>query len=1105
MAFNIICARAKGGKSKYIYEEIRRLASEGEQVILIVPEQYTHEAERKALSVVDSINADSVEVTSFAHLASGTGKLLGIAPHASLGAVGKALIVSEILKKSNPLFFKNTSFGGGFSDVVTSSIGEFKKYLILPETLTEAAKKADDEVLGMKLCDLAEIYAKYEQTICNRYDDTDDALTVFAKRLSESAVYSEKHIFLDEFSTFVPQEVALIRELEKQAKSLTVTLCCDTGDKNPTLFMPTADTLRLLRDSIPARANIKKIEGAHFNSPDLAYLEENLYRFPPKKFDGKCGDVKVFSAANPGAETEVAAENIISLVRDGGYKFGEIGVICSDIGAYERHIERIFAQYKIPFFIDEKKEVTGHHIIRFILSALDVYTDDYSFESIFGFLKAAYGGANPRRLCVLRDFISRAKLRRKTWLDDEKWHTLTDAYFENDERAKDDVNSIREKYILPLAKMHERIKGRHSAEDDARALYELIETLELPKTIEKYIERFNAEGDIRLSKEYEQIWDVVTGALDELVNTCGSVTVSPADFAQMLHTAFAQNKIGYIPSTVDRVLVGNTERTRADGIRALFVLGVNEGVFPVAPKNDGVLSDRDKVKLEGCGVKFSTTSEIAAYYSQFSVYTALCLPSDKLFISYAKAGNDFKTLRKSYAVTRVLNILKISEVSDREFWSDERKKLSSATVCREALCENVAAYCRFEDADPIWRSVYDYFEKNTDFVPKMTEFLHSDNIAHRLNDEHLKKLVGMMEHTSISKIQRYAACRYAYFMDYILGIRPPKDETVDRLDIGNITHYILEHVLRDISESGTPFADADDNEAKIKIENMLNDFISQTAKCTDNFTEREKYIIKRLKNSVFLCYKAIKKHIADSLFEPLGYEMEFADGTDLGCIKIETEDGKTVNLTGKIDRADAYKTKDGTFIRVVDYKTGAKSFRLDDIFYGLDVQLVVYLNALVESDPAYRHGGALYFLIDDPMIKAKGRISDESISEKLDSALKLRGMIVSDEAASEGYDKKTAAIRNKYEPEKFALMDKYLKKLLGKICTDMSHGDISINPCKKGGTSPCDYCKYGSVCRFDETDGNNSYNYLEPIAKADEIWDKMEESLNVDDKPTDSD
>ena len=286
---------------------------------------------------------------------------------------------------------------------------------------------------------------------------------------------------------------------------------------------------------------------------------------------------------------------------------------------------------------------------------------------------------------------------------------------------------------------------------------------------------------------------------------------------------------------------------------------------------------------------------------------------------------------------------------------------------------------------------------------------------------------------------------------------------------------------------------------------MLNDFIFQTAKCTDNFTEREKYIIKRLKNSVFLCYKAIKKHIADSLFEPLGYEMEFADGTDLGCIKIETEDGKTVNLTGKIDRADAYKTKDGTFIRVVDYKTGAKSFRLDDIFYGLDVQLVVYLNALVESDPAYRHGGALYFLIDDPMIKAKGRISDESISEKLDSALKLRGMIVSDEAASEGYDKKTAAIRNKYEPEKFALMDKYLKKLLGKICTDMSHGDISINPCKKGGTSPCDYCKYGSVCRFDETDGNNSYNYLEPIAKADEIWDRMEESLNVDDKPTDSD
>ena len=386
----------------------------------------------------------------------------------------------------------------------------------------------------------------------------------------------------------------------------------------------------------------------------------------------------------------------------------------------------------------------------------------------------------------------------------------------------------------------------------------------------------------------------------------------------------------------------------------------------------------------------------------------------------------------------------------------------------------------------------------------MDSFLKSDNIAHRLNQKNLSGLVSIMSHTSVSKIQRYMACHYSYFMDYILRVAKPKNEIVDSLDIGNISHSILEMLCKDITNNSIEFKNVDDSQIAKKIDVMLSECLENISGSADEFSERDRYIIKRLKNSIFLCFKAVKKHISESMFEPIGYEMEFSDNSSLGCIKVQTANGSIVNITGKIDRADAYKTKDGTFVRVVDYKTGSKTFKLDDVFYGLDVQLIVYMNALVKSNPSYNYGGALYFMIDDPVVKAQKHISDERIEQLLDSTLKLKGMIVKDEAVSSGYDSKTAAIRNKFELEKFELTDKYLQKLLSRICTDISEGDISINPYKKNSFSPCMYCKYSSVCRFDPTDKTNSYNYLESVSKADDIFKRMEEQVNVDQKSTDS-
>lgn len=1101
MALTFVCGRAKSGKSKYIYDKIKELSAAGEEVMLIVPEQYSHAAEKKLLEAVDAIKDNSVEVFSFGRLATETDKRLGFPYCEKIDAVGKVLIIEQILKSNDFKFYKDIKAKSGFLELITGTIGEFKKYMLLPDTLAYLADKTDNEILSMKLKELSVIYESYENSILNKFSDSGDALTILAKRLENSDIYKNKHVFFDEFSTFVPQEINVINQLNKCCKEVCISLCCDSSDKNAMLFMPTTDTINSFSKN--TKIEIKNITDTHFNSQELKYLEKNLYRFPAETFEGKCKNVSVFAANNPYSETERAAVNIISLVRDKGLRFRDIGIICSDVEAYSRHIERVFDSYNIPYFIDTKKQVLNHHIIRFVLSLVEVYTMDYSYESIFNYLKTAFTNAEPSHICILENYILKTRLRRSTWLDDEKWKKLENSFYGDNEAVKKILDNIRNKYIMPLAIMHENIKGRHLVRDNVKALYELIVKLELPETISAYIEKFNNEGKVRLAKEYEQVWETLTDTFDEIVYMCGDKTTNPDDFLTLLYTAFSQHKIGYIPSTVDRVIVGNTERTRADGIKALFVLGVNEGVFPVAPKSDGVLSDRDKEAMKVIGVEFSTTSAIAAYYSQFAVYTAFTMPSDMLFISYAKSGNDFKGMRKSYIISRICKLLNITEKCENDS-DDDSWKITSLNVCGEYLSEAVSRYCSGTDVKPIWKNVYNYYS-DTVFLPKIERFLNSDNIAHRLSEKNLSNLISMMSHTSVSKIQRYMACHYSYFMDYILKVNKPKEEVVDSLDIGNISHEILEALCKEISANGIAFKDVNDAEIADKIDLMLSRHLEEISGATDDFSQRDRYIIKRLKNSIFLCFKAVKKHISESMFEPLGYEIEFSDDSPLGCIKVQTEDGKIINITGKIDRADAYKTKDGTFIRVIDYKTGNKTFKLDDVFYGLDVQLIVYLNALVNSNPSYNYGGALYFMIDDPVIKAQKHISDNTVEELLESSLKLKGMIVKDDAVLSGYDSKTAAIRNKFELEKFELTDKYLQKLLSRICTDMTTGDISIMPYKKGGFSPCVYCKYASVCRFDPTDKNNTYNYLESVSKADEIFEQMEEQVNVDKKSTDSD
>ena len=441
---------------------------------------------------------------------------------------------------------------------------------------------------------------------------------------------------------------------------------------------------------------------------------------------------------------------------------------------------------------------------------------------------------------------------------------------------------------------------------------------------------------------------------------------------------------------------------------------------------------------------------------------------------------------------------------------DELVLAHSFGPAKEYLCEKISAYLKGEDVDGIWRDVYEFYKTDSNFSEKIDSFIKSNNFFHSISDKNLKELIPMLSYTSVSKLERYMACKYAYFIDYIMRIERVKDKTVDALDIGNITHLVLEKISFEFAKDRKTLLASSEDTVYKRIDELVEESFAEFASKSDEVSPRDSYTIKRLKNSIFLCFNAIKGQILNSEFEPLGYEIEFSDNSELGPIELETSLGTKVKLTGKIDRADIYRNDDSEYIRVIDYKTGTKELKLDEVFYGLNVQLMVYLGKLVSENPVGSYGGALYFPVSDVSVKSDKKMTAEQAQKVIETDLKLKGIIPFDDNVLSAYEslygdalKKGASKSKRVTISGFETIDMYLKKKLGDICSDMLSGDFEINPYKKNDFSPCEYCDYSSICRFDSSNSDCRYRYYPSVSDYEKIIGEMEAILNVDEKPTD--
>lgn len=1163
MSLRIVYGRAGSGKTRIFYEEIKSAEKNNEPIFLLVPEQFTFQAERDLITFMKTGGLLKSEVLSFRRLAYRVFNEVGGITYPHIHPSGKSMIIYRILDKlkNNFSYFKGAAERQGFVNTISTLIKELKRYNINPIDLEETCKNINDNTeLQEKLNELASIYKEFGSTLVKRYRDTDDELKTAANKLSQTTLFDSAEVWIDGFDGFTPQEFEIIKELLCKVKRVNISLCTDylideKVHQGIDIYAQVKASYKKLNFiakecgieiETPLRLDTKPLYRFN-NKPELAHLEENFNLYPYKIYSNQTTSISLFSSTNIFTEIEAAARDIIRLCRDDGMRFREICVVTRNIEDYEKLIEVVFSEHEIPYFMDTKSEITKHPIVRLLLSTLDIFNENWSYEAVFRYLKTGMTGILEEDIDMLENYVLACGIRGSKWTDGKDWKYNPDFILSEDnfEMEKQEylkkINFVKEAVVLPLQEFRNKTKGRHKATAYCMELFELFCKLGVPSRIEKYIEDFKLSGNINLANEYSRVWNIIMEVFDQTVEVMGDENIGIERFSNILAIGLSEYKIGVIPASIDQILVGSIEHSKNNGAKALFILGANDGVFPKAAIEEGILTDKDRAVLKNNGVELASDTKTQAFDEQFLVYRALTSASEYLRLSWSIADQEGKTLRPSMIISRLRKIFpqiqEFSNISKNNSIDGQLEMIASKSSAFRQMAAQFRQKADGKDIHSTWTEVYKYFSSKDEWKKNLTQMkaaFEYKNLVNQVSKEKVKKLYGEPSTASVSRLEKFSACPFAFFVQYGLNAKERKIFKLKPPDVGTFMHEVIERFSK-IVDNGEGKYNADLNSGQEKpmviaedgfvnysvltwrtfdrawcettvseiVEEMLNSMKNSGITASKRYTS----IIKRLKRVIVRAIWLIAEHIRQSSFNPIDYEVGFGDREKYPPIIIELDSGEKIHLTGRIDRVDGMKTEKGEYLRIVDYKSGAKDFKLSDLYYGLQIQLITYLDALWTEENQRFPAGMLYFKIDDPIIKKNGIIDDEAIELEIKKQLKMKGLLLADVKLIREMDKGISgasniipATINKDETlgknssvasmDQFKMLRKYTRTLLKELCAEIINGNVDIKPYKKKGSKACDFCSFHSVCRFDQSLKENSFRVLWDKSN-DEIWDLM--------------
>ena len=1146
MPIEIVTGGIGSGKSSYLYDKmIKNLAeNKGSNAILIVPEQFSYTAEKTLSERLGGLGINNVGVATFSKL------LKRVVPQKkSLLESGKTMLVQKAAKSvSDSNVFRISASHSGFISSLSDLFSEFSRYCILPEDF--ASLPTENPHTAKKLASLNEIYKLYTDSLPDDFGDKDDAYAVFAEIAESSDIFKNTFFYIDDYNDFMPTHYTAITALLKKSLGVFITLCCDENSSG-NLFLPVQKTkARLIsiaeKSAVPYSVVNRTGNCDYINADDIRFLIENWEEKP--KYDKNSENISIFNALDIFSEVEHTASQIISLVREKGYRFRDIGILCGDMEQYLHIMTSVFADFDIPFFTDEKLPVSMHPIAKTALSLFDIIKDNWSYSAVFDYFRTGYiyfktedgiTAISQEDIDLLENYVLMHGIRgKKAWFSE--WtktdETVFDSVIETRKKEETDLeklNKLRNLVITPFANFLEN-KSR-TATGIAEAVYNFLCDINLFDGILKECEIFDKEGKRNESEQFKQVWNFIIETLDQLVSVSGGGSISREDFADRFSCGLAECNISTIPSGLDRVSLGTVSRNSPSRVKALFVMGALDGQFPKISSEGNILSDFDRAYLSSAlnerEKEFSPDSTGRVLLENFKFYRAFTAATDKLFISFPSIDKEGSPVNQAHFISELTEMFDIEIKENILSQPTAEELLASAKHGLYYLLLRLSEFYK-KEPEKIWQTVYDWYAKNPEYRDKL-DILKSAAKYKRsqpaLSRQKAEMLYGKNKKYSITALEKFEKCPFSYYLERGLCLQEQKEYKIEKSHIGSLLHmaiYEFCHMVEDgansILEIHSRWKNLSEEDA-VKYINAVMDRISEKVLKTadDDDKNRITYLLSRCRKTLEASVTTIRKSLSAGEYVAVCYEKDFETVIDWK--------GNSITLIGVIDRIDIMESiaENKLNIRIVDYKSGKKTFSVEAICDKVDMQLVLY--ALAAEDLAKTGNLAskdaltpsvnaiLYSKLTDADFDEISPSRIEDIKSKAVKTQKMDGLFILDEVTdgeSTSLSKETlysmdpaieetskseflnisfkadgnATKRSKIATRhNFEILAKYIKKSAVDADCAIKSGNIEIKPYKSGNATPCDYCGFKEVCLFDEkldgyrlqTDTEDLYAFME--------------------------
>ena len=1110
------CGRNGSGKTYKIYEKISAEPNL-QNVLLIVPDQSTFINEKRILNQFGASKASQIRVFGFNRLYDYLSEKFNEMPKQKIDDGAKNVLMSiaaEEVSDKLDMYAKKAQ-KADFAELMLNAVNEYKLCAISPEQLFQTAEKLSDEHLKQKLKESALIYSAYDLLVNETYSDPSDDMERLYQILCTHEFFRNKRVYIDSFNSFSGQEYKIVEQIIEQADYVGMTVGCSANpnenDENSIFREPFITMNRLSafanENHIQILPCINLSQQKRFSSPSLQALEESFFRFDGDIYYCDDNAVQLYEGMNEYDEIQQVARNISLLVREHDYSYNDITVICRDADIFRHVIESEFPKYDIPFFMSEKKPLENHALIEFILSAFDTVHSSFATENILSFLKTDFSALSPENVCILENYVYMWDIRGKRWKSEFTMNPDGNSMTENEETLLElaQIEDFRKQAVIPLIQFSDNLKNAQNGGDISKAVYTLLQSVNAEEKLQKIALWFRENGDIKSYETEIRIWNITMEILDKMYHIFENKSIDSKRYLDLLKLMIRKSPVSDIPETLDQVTVGLAGNLISENPKAVFIIGASEGIFPAVPKPSGLFSDSERSELISLELPLHYGVYDKSMLEKYNVYSAISLPSQKLFVSCHITNSKGDKFKPSSIFTEIQSILPTTSVINKSMLSPRdiyfTKKQS------------------FEECASKWN------DNSSESDTLKTFFQNSDNFNHictaidkavkdepyRIADrKKAKQLFGEHIRLSASQAETYYSCPFEYFCRYGLNVYPRKRAVMDAGMYGSVVHYVLENLLKE--EKFENIKNFDEKQLSDTVKKHIENYIHAIGGKDDRL-ERFMMQFRFMERNLVIVLKRLIAEFNVCQFIPESFELKIGGANcDIPAYTLRLPTGEKISVTGKIDRVDTYVRNNEKYIRIIDYKTGKKTFKLSDVYYGLNMQMLLYLSAIdkngsqkfsEEKKYSLAPAGILYMpstpdssskIFNSPDEKAKN-------SDEQQKNFKMSGLLIKDKEILSAMEDniKGIYIPAKDDVEKcenlvtlaqYGNIFKYIDKKFTSMAQSLFDGNIERNPVKSS-FDACQFCDYKTVCGYEKGKKSNDFKK----SSNDEILKQIEEDL----------